>query len=445
MHAPILGRAVNRSGQRRRVYCPGSALLSPARGSRFYNGDGISTFSSMASKKRGSAGQKKQGRKPQEKANNNVALKEPEILLDDAAEETAEPQAKTVTKPKDQKSKADVPAAAPKEAAEKAGSQAKKDSKPKVPQKTVKEKPKVKRSIDPIIAVCAAVLLLSSVVIIAATIDDKFFSQGDTSAATAWDTVEVDYVGSFYGYYDEGGMVFDTSIESIGTDYLKSYSFERTSYSKLSFTIGQGKMLTGFENALLGMRPGETVRVAIPVGEGYGDGTSFSDLVSVTDLKTPRTLIMTKDECTTYLGSTPTAGVLKAKTPFGWDAEAILDSVSGTYTVIQNPSVDTYKPKADTSDSLDVLYKVTGVTATEITFDYEFSDGVKNKMETTGWHVKALDNEAKDIFIYGQDSGGVLEYHYKYPISEKDANGSTFSTERNDVVLYFEIRFIGYA
>ncbi len=447
MHEPFPGRAVNRSGQRCRVCCPGSALLSPARGSRFYNGDGISTFSSMASKKRGSAGQKKQGRKPQEKANNTVAPKEPEILLDDAAEETAEPQAKTVTKPKDQKSKADAPAAAPKEAADKAGPQAKKDPKSKVPQKTVKEKPKVKRSIDPIIAVCAAVLLLSSVVIIAATIDDKFFSQGDTSAANAWDTVEVDYVGSFYGYYDEGGMVFDTSIESIGknADYLKSYSFEKTSYSKLSFTIGQGKMLTGFENALLGMRPGETVRIEIPVGEGYGDGTSFNGTYTVTGLKTDLVLSMTKDECTAYLGSAPTgSGVLSAKTPFGWNAQATLDSETGTYVVIQNPSVDTYKPKADTSDTPDVQYKVTAVTATEITFDYEFSDDVKNRMDTTGWHVKALDKDAKEIFIY-KETGGAPDYTYKYPTTEEDANERIVSTERNDVILYFEIRFVGYA
>ena len=152
----------------------------------------------------------------------------------------------------------------------------------------------------PIIAVCP-VLLLSSVDN-RATIDDKFFSQGDTSAANAWDTVEVVTCKNFYGYYDEGGMVFDTSIESIGknADYLKSYSFEKTSYSKLSFTIGQGKMLTGFENALLGMRPGETVRIAIPVGEGYGDGTSFNGTYTVTGLKTDLVLSMTKDECTAY-------------------------------------------------------------------------------------------------------------------------------------------------
>ena len=401
----------------------------------------------MASKKRGSAGQKKQGKKPQEKISKTAAPKEPEILLDNAAEETAEPQVKTVPKPKDQKSKADPPeAAVPKEAAERTGPQARKDTKSKVPQKVVKEKPKVKRSIDPIIAVCAAVLLLSSVVIIAATIDDKFFSQGDTSAATTWDTVEVDYVGSFYGYYDEGGMIFDTSIESIGknADYLKSYGFERTSYSKMSFTIGQGKMLTAFENALLGMRPGETVRIAIPVGEGYGDGTSFNDTYTVTGLKIDRVLSMTKDECTAYIGSTPTgSGVLNAKTPFGWNAQATLDSESGTYVVIQNPSEDTYKPKADTSDTPDVQYKVTDVSVTEITFDYEFSDDVKNRMDTTGWHVKALDKDAKEIFIYKET--GALDYTYKYPTSEKDASGNTVSTERNDVILYFEIRFVGYA
>ena len=397
----------------------------------------------MASKKRRSAGPKSQVKKPREKVNDPVAPTETTVSVG----ETTETQSKMVPKPKEQKSKTDGKAT-PKEAAARTPEPQKTGPKTKAPQRTVKDKPKVKRNIDPIIAVCAAVLILSSVVIIAATIDDKFFSEGDTSAATAWDTVEVDYVGSFYGYYDDGGMIFDTSIEDIGknADYYRSYGFDKSSYAKLTFTIGEDKMLTAFENALLGKRPGDTVRIPIPVGKGYGDGTSFKDLVSVTGLEIDCVLNMTKDECTTYLGSTPTAdGVLKAKTPFGWDAQATLDSVSGAYTVTQNPSVDTYKPKADTSDSPDLQYKVTGVTATEITFDYEFSDDVKNKMGDTGWHVKALDNEAKEIFIYGQDSGGVLEYHYKYPTSVKDANGSTISTERNDVILYFEIRFIGYA
>jgi len=403
--------------------------------------DGISTLSSMASKRGRSAGPGKKGKGSQEKIEDIIAPAEPESFSEDTADETFEVQPEDVPKLKEQKGKQAVP----KEAAVKAKEpQAKKDTKPKVSQKAAKSR--AKKGKDPILAICTAILLLSSAIVIVATIDDKFFSESDTSAVTAWDNVKVDYVGSFYGYYDEGGMIFDTSIESIGKndDYLKSYGFSKTSYSSLTFIVGKGTMLTMFEDALLGMRPGETVRIEIPAGEGYGNGTSLSPY---TDLEMDRILTMTKEQCTAYIGSVPAAGViLTAKTPFGWDAQAILDPVSGAYIVIQNPSEgDTYTQKGDESETPDVRYEVTGMTSDKIIFDYAFSEDVAERMSTTGWHVKALDKDAREIYLYGQESEGVMEYQYKYPTTVKDANNKVSSTETNDVVLYFEIRFIGYA
>jgi len=39
----------------------------------------------------------------------------------------------------------------------------------------------------------------------------------------------------------------------------------------LSFTIGCGNMLPGFENEVIGMKPGDTKTINIPSGEGYGE------------------------------------------------------------------------------------------------------------------------------------------------------------------------------
>jgi peptidylprolyl isomerase len=63
------------------------------------------------------------------------------------------------------------------------------------------------------------------------------------------DTVTVHYTGSL-----KDGSVFDSSRER----------------EPLSFTIGEGKIIPGFEKAVLGMKPGESAKAEIPPEEGYG-------------------------------------------------------------------------------------------------------------------------------------------------------------------------------
>jgi peptidylprolyl isomerase len=63
------------------------------------------------------------------------------------------------------------------------------------------------------------------------------------------DTVIVDYTGKL-----SDGTVFDTSEGG----------------EPLEFTLGQGKMIPGFEQAVLGMKVGETKTVDIPTDQAYG-------------------------------------------------------------------------------------------------------------------------------------------------------------------------------
>ena len=72
----------------------------------------------------------------------------------------------------------------------------------------------------------------------------------NAQAAKNGDTVEVDYTGTL-----ENGTVFDTSE---GREPLK-------------FTLGQGQMIPGFEQAVLGMKVGESKTVTIPADEAYGE------------------------------------------------------------------------------------------------------------------------------------------------------------------------------
>ena len=71
-----------------------------------------------------------------------------------------------------------------------------------------------------------------------------------SSVVKAQDWVAVDYTGSF-----DNGNVFDTS-EGKGP---------------LKFKTGAGMVIKGFDDALIGMKPGEEKIIKIPAKEGYGE------------------------------------------------------------------------------------------------------------------------------------------------------------------------------
>jgi peptidylprolyl isomerase len=67
--------------------------------------------------------------------------------------------------------------------------------------------------------------------------------------AKAGDTVKIHYTGKL-----EDGTVFDSSVNR----------------EPLEFTLNQGQVIPGFENAVLGMAPGESKTHKIPMDQAYG-------------------------------------------------------------------------------------------------------------------------------------------------------------------------------
>ena len=65
------------------------------------------------------------------------------------------------------------------------------------------------------------------------------------------DTVKVHYTGKL-----TDGQVFDSSVER---------------GEPLEFTLGQGQLIPGFENAVEGMKVGDSTKVRIPSDEAYGE------------------------------------------------------------------------------------------------------------------------------------------------------------------------------
>lgn len=70
-----------------------------------------------------------------------------------------------------------------------------------------------------------------------------------TEAIKSGDTIAVDYTGKL-----ENGEVFDSS----------------EGREPLTFTVGAGMLIKGFDTAVMGMKKGESKTVTIPPEEGYG-------------------------------------------------------------------------------------------------------------------------------------------------------------------------------
>jgi len=77
------------------------------------------------------------------------------------------------------------------------------------------------------------------------------------------DTVSVHYVGRF-----PGGKVFDTSMRS-EAEKAGLFSPARD-YKPLQVTLGAHQVISGFEEALMGMRVNETKEVTLPPEKAYG-------------------------------------------------------------------------------------------------------------------------------------------------------------------------------
>lgn len=75
------------------------------------------------------------------------------------------------------------------------------------------------------------------------------------SQAKQGSTVQVNYTGKL-----QDGKVFDTSYGR----------------NPLQFTLGKGQLISGFEEAVLGMNTGEKKTVVIPPEKGYGPHRSES-------------------------------------------------------------------------------------------------------------------------------------------------------------------------
>lgn len=91
---------------------------------------------------------------------------------------------------------------------------------------------------------------------------DNVNAQANSKMAAKGDTVFVDYVGSL-----QDGTVFDTSVQAVAQ---KAGLPSRASYAPLSFVVGAGQMIQGFDEGVIGMREGEEKLITIAPEKAYG-------------------------------------------------------------------------------------------------------------------------------------------------------------------------------
>ena len=92
-------------------------------------------------------------------------------------------------------------------------------------------------------------VILLGILLLGAILISGCNAEQNAAQAKNGDIVQVDYTGTL-----EDGTVFDTS----------------EGREPLNFTLGEGKMIPKFEQAVLGMKVGESKTFTIPADEAYG-------------------------------------------------------------------------------------------------------------------------------------------------------------------------------
>ncbi|HXY56762.1 MAG TPA: FKBP-type peptidyl-prolyl cis-trans isomerase [Nitrososphaerales archaeon] len=105
--------------------------------------------------------------------------------------------------------------------------------------------------------------------------------------AQSGDTISVHYLGRF-----PGGKVFDTSMKQEAIN-AGLYNPARD-YKPLQVVLGQHQVISGFEDALVGMKINETKEVTLPPEKAYGRtgrhpmaGKTLQFRLLVTNIKKP--------------------------------------------------------------------------------------------------------------------------------------------------------------
>ena len=160
--------------------------------------------------------------------------------------------------------------------------------------------------------------------------------------AETGDTVDLAYVGTFGdpGFADSG-RVFDTSLRSVALDnvsYPKALSFSwRATWTNLTFEIGSGSVIKGFDEGALGMKVGDVRRIVVPPAEGYGPSDPAKVFERPLLQEVPARAVMNDTAFRDKFGISASDGIIVTDPFWRWNVTV---TVSGNVvTTTNSPSV----------------------------------------------------------------------------------------------------------
>ena len=196
-------------------------------------------------------------------------------------------------------------------------------------------------------------------------------SQEKAKVVKVGDKISVYYYG--YIYYGGQRRIFDTNIEKVAKDnltYPKILTYKWTgNFKPLTFTVGNGTMIKGFEEGVVGMKLNETKTIVVPPDKGYKFDWRKVKNVSFTQ-KIPVIENMTLDDFKKRFGVTnPYINSVYRDKYHGWNCLVLYVSGPKNLVTIENtPTVgNDYQPYP----TPDLIIHVDTVSNGNITYTYK--------------------------------------------------------------------------
>lgn len=263
---------------------------------------------------------------------------------------------------------------------------------------------KQRRDIEPIMAISFVVFLLASVAVLSVFVYDNYLSADDESVIGPGSKVTVDYTGSLYNfYYEDGALIFDTNVKDHAQNdqIIKVGGFSKTSFFPLTVTPGSGAALAAFENALIGHKAGDVVKVEIPAGQGYvSQNKKISNEFSIEFIQY---FDASAFEKMYNLGIVNGAAPITFTTIYGWEATAVYDTIKDKVKVTNNPTDPEYvlKSNALNSDTGSNAKMMVNSSGTKIVCTLS--------VVGTGDYMVWVDLGYESFYIYGDDGASLLK------------------------------------
>jgi FKBP-type peptidyl-prolyl cis-trans isomerase 2 len=264
------------------------------------------------------------------------------------------------------------------------------------------------------------IVLIALLMVSASTVVIMLYQGGQSEESTSdvvavGHTISVDYIGKL-----TDGRVFDTSNYSIAIDdanYPKTLSFNlrsESSYTPLSFTVGEGEMISGFDNGVVGMRVGETKTVTIPPEEAYG-AMDQSKLISFDLVETvPLLETHTHSSFQSEYGVSPVNGLTVTDPFYGWPVTVLECDVQADQVTVKNvPTLDEkYRIYGDGDSGWDVQVTDIDSGTDRITFEHQLDDADSDR-------VKGVDGSSTFYVIQVDTAGGTAVRNYNSELQGK--------------------------